>query len=337
MSCEGKHKKLLVFSETEIPAEHRFKREFLDFNLDEPMELDELPGKGIVYIERSRILNFYDFKTNKAKVLAEFDLYFGSEDGLQGMAVDPNYEKNNWIYFFYSAPGNEAIERVSRFELIGEKLDFDSEKILLEIPTIRNCCHHGGSLEFGPNGNLFIGIGDSTNPFESSGYAPIDEREGRVLWDAQKSSGNTNDLRGNILRIKPEEDGTYSIPDGNLFPVGTPKTKPEIYTMGLRNPFRFSIDSETGYLYWGDVGPDAGKLDSLRGPAGLGEFNQARKAGNWGWPYTRGNNQVYKEYNFDSKKSGTKFGPENIINDSPNNTGLEKLSPVQKSLIWYPL
>src|SRR5690606_4783206 len=127
----------------------------------------------------------------------------------------------------------------------------------------------------------------------SSGYAPIDEREGRALWDAQKSAANANDLRGKILRIKPEDDGTYSIPEGNLFPVGTPGTRPEIYVMGCRNPFRFSIDSEAGYLYWGDVGPDAGKGDPDRGPHGMGEFDQARKAGNWGWPYTRGNNQAY--------------------------------------------
>ena len=134
VSCEVKQEKVMIADVVEIPAEDRFQREIIDFNLNEPMELDEIPGKGIVYIERSGILNFFDFKTSETKVLAEFDLYFGSEDGLQGMAVDPNYEKNNWIYFFYSAPGDEAIERISRFELIGEKLDFNSEKIVLEIP-----------------------------------------------------------------------------------------------------------------------------------------------------------------------------------------------------------
>ena len=318
-----------------IPAEDRYKREILDFNLNEPMELDELPGKGILFVERRGALKLYDFKEAKTKVIANLEVFYGNEDGLLGLAVDPNYIENNWIYLFYSKAGEESIETVSRFTLKGETLDLASEKILVEVPSLRKCCHAGGALEFGPNGNLFVGLGDNTNPFESDGYAPIDERPGRALWDSQKSAGNTNDLRGKILRIKPEDDGTYSIPKGNLFPEGTPKTRPEIYTMGLRNPFRFSIDSKTGYLYWGDVGPDAGKPNPNRGPHGMGEFNQARRAGNWGWPYTRGNNQAYNDYDFAKKESGAKFDPNNIINNSPNNTGMQKLPPAQESLFWF--
>ena len=318
-----------------IPHENRYVKQVLDFNLNEPMELDELPGKGILFVERRGALKLYDFNTEQTKTIAQLDLFYGNEDGLLGLAVDPNYEKNNWIYLFYSAPGDESIQHVSRFDLTDDKLDLASEKILLKIPTLRKCCHSGGALEFGPKGNLFITLGDNTNPFESSGYAPIDEREGRALWDAQKSAGNTNDLRGKILRIKPEDDGTYSIPKGNLFPEGTPNTRPEIYVMGNRNPFRHSIDSKTGYLYWGDVGPDAGKDNTNRGPKGMGEFDQAKKAGFWGWPYTRGNNQVYNDYNFTAKESSAKFDPNNIINDSPNNTGLKKLPPAQESLIWF--
>jgi cytochrome c len=318
-----------------VPEENRFVRKVLDFNLDEPMELDELPNRGILFVERRGALKLYDFETEQTKILAQLDLFYGNEDGLLGIAVDPNYVDNNWIYLFYTASGEESKQHVSRFDLVGDSLDFSSEKILLTIPTIRACCHSGGALEFGPNGNLFIGLGDNTNPFESNGYAPIDERKGRALWDAQKSAANTNDLRGKILRIKPEVDGTYSIPEGNLFPEGTPNTRPEIYVMGCRNPFRPSIDSQTGYVYWGDVGPDAGKGDPNRGPKGMGEFNQARKAGFWGWPYTRGNNQVYNDFDFISNQSGAKFDPNNIINNSPNNTGLQKLPPIQPSMIWY--
>ncbi|MDX1364637.1 MAG: PQQ-dependent sugar dehydrogenase [Arenibacter latericius] len=318
-----------------IPEENRYLRTVLDFNLDEPMELDELPGRGILFIERRGALKLYDFEKEETLLIAQLPLFYGNEDGLLGLAVDPNYKDNNWIYLFYSVEGGESKQHVSRFDLVDNTLDFDSEKVLLTIPTLRKCCHSGGALEFGPDGNLFIGVGDNTNPFESSGFAPIDEREGRALWDAQRSAGNTNDLRGKILRIKPENDGTYSIPEGNLFPVGTPNARPEIYTMGLRNPFRFSIDSKTGYVYWGDVGPDAGKGDSNRGPHGMGEFNQATKAGNWGWPYTRGNNQVYNDYDFTTETSGAKFDPNNLINDSPNNTGLKELPPAQESMIWF--
>ncbi|RPD93424.1 carbohydrate-binding protein [Aureibaculum marinum] len=318
-----------------IPNENRFVKTVLDFNLDEPMELDEVPGKGILFIERRGNIKFFDFKENKTKEIAKIDVFYGNEDGLLGLAVDPNFEQNNWIYLFYSKPGDEPLQHVSRFDLVNNELHLNSEKILLEIPVIRECCHSGGVLEFGPDGNLFIGIGDNTNPFESNGYAPIDEREGRALWDAQKSAANSNDLRGKILRIKPEPDGTYSIPEGNLFSKGTPKTRPEIYIMGNRNPFRLSIDSKTGFLYWGDVGPDAGKDNPNRGPKGMGEFDQAREAGFYGWPYTRGNNQAYNDFDFATNTSGPKFDPNDIINNSPHNTGIQKLPPIKESQIWY--
>lgn len=318
-----------------ITPESRLTKEILDFNLMEPMELAELPGKGIVFVERKGALKVYDFSTKKTETVAQLELFSGNEDGLLGIAVDPNYIENNWIYMFYSVAGDIAKQHISRFDLVDNKLLLDSEKILIEIPTIRKCCHSGGSLEFGPKGNLFITVGDNTNPFESQGFAPIDEGEGRALWDAQKSAGNTNDLRGKILRIKPEDDGTYSIPEGNLFPEGTPKTRPEIYVMGCRNPFRHGVDSKTGYLYWGDVGPDSGSANPDRGPHGMGEFDQAKKAGNYGWPYTRGNNQAYTDYDFATKTSGKKFDPNNLVNNSPNNTGLKNLPPAQESFAWY--
>ncbi|MCG2462161.1 ThuA domain-containing protein [Flavobacteriaceae bacterium F89] len=316
-----------------VPPEDRFAKTVLDFNLNEPMELDELPGKGILFVERRGLLRLYDFKTKKTENLAQLNLFYGNEDGLLGLAVDPDYKNNHWIYLFYSVAGKESKQHISRFNLEDNKLDLASEKVLLTIPTDRHCCHSGGALEFGPDGNLFITVGDNTNPFESSGFAPIDEREGRKGWDAQRSAGNTNDLRGNILRIKPEDDGTYSIPKGNLFPEGTPKTRPEIYVKGCRNPFRASVDSKTGYLYWGDVGPDAGKADPQRGPSGMGEYDQARKAGYWGWPYTRGYNEPYNDFDFVAGKSGEKFNPDHLINDSPNNSGMQRLPPAQKSMI----
>ena len=317
-----------------VPEENRFVKEVLDFNLNEPMEMEEVPN-GILFVERRGAIKRYDFEDRMTNEIAQLEVFYGNEDGLIGLAVDPNFAKNNWIYLFYSAPGEISKQHISRFNLENDSLILASEKLLLTIPTLRECCHSGGSLEFGTDGNLYIGVGDNTNPFESNGFAPIDERKDRTLWDAQRSASNTNDLRGKILRITPQADGTYTIPDGNLFPKEKEKTRPEIYAMGLRNPFRFSIDSQNGNVYWGDVGPDAGKEDSLRGPAGMGEFNQARKAGYWGWPYTRGNNQTYHDYDFTAKKAGEKFDPKNIVNDSPNNTGLERLPSVESSFIWY--
>ncbi len=112
-------------------------------------------------------------------------------------------------------------------------------------------------------------------------------------------------LRGKILRITMNEDGSYSIPDGNLFPKGEDSTRPEIYVMGDRNPYRISVDQKTGFLYWGEVGPDANN-DSMatRGPRGYDEFNQARKAGFFGWPFFIANNIPYRQYDYATGKSG---------------------------------
>ena len=79
---------------------------------------------------------------------------------------------------------------------------------------------------------LYIAVGDNTNPIESDGYAPIDDRSGSSPWDARKSSANTDDLRGKILRIQVENEG-YSIPEGNLFPEDGSEGRPEIYIICL--------------------------------------------------------------------------------------------------------
>ena len=86
--------------------------------------------------------------------------------------------------------------------------------------------------------------GDNSSPC-CSGFGAFDERAGQQNNDAQRSSANTNDLRGKVLRIRPAADGTYTIPAGNLFAPGTANTRPEIYTMGTRNPYRISVDPET--------------------------------------------------------------------------------------------
>ena len=319
-----------------IPEDTRFGRTILENNLDEPMELDILPDGRVMFIERKGLLKLYHPRLEMTTIVGFIPVHTEHEDGLLGLAIDPSFRNNHWIYLFYSPPGSRAIQRVSRFVFRHDSLHLASEQVLLEIDVQREeCCHSAGCLEFGPDGLLYISIGDNTNPFASDGYAPIDERPGRAPWDAQGSSANTNDLRGKILRIRPLPEGGYAIPEGNLFPVGTPNTRPEIYVMGCRNPFRLSIDPQRNWLFWGDVGPDAGKGDSLRGPKGLDEINLAKSPGFWGWPYTRGNNQVYRDYDFATRRSGPPFDPQNSLNDSPNNTGLHRLPPVQPSLIWY--
>ena len=220
-----------------------------------------------------------------------------------------------------------------------------SEKVLLKIPHQRIvCCHSAGSMTFGPGGLLHISTGDDTEHSQSQGYNPIDDDvlrnnpgdnpDADRAYDARRTSGNTNDLRGKILRIKPEADGTYTIPAGQPLPavrVRPAKTKPEIYTMGHRNPFRIQVDQETGWVYNGEVGPDAGNENANRGPRGYDELNQIRQAGNMGWPYCIADNKAYRDWTFPSGPAGETFdcagGPNNTSN---YNTGLAKTPPADR-------
>jgi cytochrome c551/c552 len=114
------------------------------------------------------------------------------------------------------------------------------------------------------------------------------------------------------------------------------KTRPEIYVMGDRNPYRISVDTATGFLYWGEVGPDASRDTATRGPRGYDEVNQARKAGFFGWPFFVGYNYAYRKYDYATGKSGEAFDPQHPINDSRNNTGIRELPPANPAFIYYP-
>ena len=307
----------------------------IDNNPTNPMALTVLPNLDVLYLERGGKMKLRSNSTGLISTAAEFDVDSGREDGLLGITLDPNFESNKWVYIFYS-PKTVSEQRVSRFEFDGDILNMNSEIILLKIPTQREqCCHSGGDLEFDGNGNLFITTGDNVNPFEADGYAPIDERNGRSAFDAQGTSSNTNDLRGKILRIHPENDGSYTIPEGNLF-INEDDGLAEIYVMGTRNPFRMAVSPKTGELVWGDVGPDARVNSSSRGPIGYDEFNKTNEPGNFGWPYCIADNKPYGYYNFATRVSNGLFDCVNPINTSPNNTGNDTLPAAKSAWISYP-
>ena len=321
--------------EIPFPDSSRYSAMVLAQGLDEPVGMDIMPNNNVLFIERKGGIKLYVAKEKVLKTVAHLGVFSGIEDGLLGVALDPEFAKNNWVYLYYSKDGNEAINRLSRFTFNNEILDLKSEKILLEIPTQRKyCCHSAGGLLFGADQLLYIATGDNTNAEEAEGYIPIDERPGRELADAQATTANSKDLRGKILRIKPEADGTYSIPEGNLFPKDGNKGRPEIYVMGTRNPYRMSIDAKSGYLYWGDVGP-ATNVPGQEGTLSYDEINQARSAGFFGWPYFLGENEAFPYYNFATKQEGPKFNPDKPFNNSPNNTGVKELPLPQPAFIWY--
>jgi glucose/arabinose dehydrogenase len=321
----------------------------------EPMSLAVLPDRSVLHTSRDGELRLTDAAGN-TRIAGKLDVYTHDEEGLQGVGVDPDFADNRFVYLYYAPPLDtpagdapetgtaadfapfDGVNRLSRFVLKADgTLDAASEKKILDVRTSRGiCCHVGGDIDFDADGNLYLSTGDDSNPFQSDGFTPIDERSDRnPAFDAQRTSGNTNDLRGKILRIKVNADGSYSIPEGNLFAPGTDKTRPEIYAMGFRNPFRFSVDKKTGILYVGDYGPDAGAADPARGPAGQVEFARVTRPGNFGWPYCTGDNDAYVDYDFGTRTSGSAFDCAAPRNDSPHNTGLTDLPPAQAAWIPY--
>lgn len=283
-------------AKTQVPPdENRFsKAQLAQGDFFEPTEMTVLPNLDIMIVQRRGEIMLYKNATKKVKQVGFLDVYFktstpgvNAEEGILGLAKDPDYAKNNYVFIYYS-PADSSVNRLSRFTFINDTLNRATEKVVLEVKSQREiCCHTGGSIAFGPDGLLYVSSGDNSTPFNengakyvNSGFAPLNDLPGRQQYDARRSAGNTNDLRGKILRIRVNEDGSYEIPGGNLFAKGTEKTRPEIYVMGNRNPYRISVDQKNSYLYWGEVGPDA-QADSLntRGPRGYDEVNQARKAG----------------------------------------------------------
>ncbi|CAL1516808.1 ThuA domain-containing protein [Chitinophaga sp. MM2321] len=335
-----------------VPEEDRFaKVQLVDGVFFEPTEMTILPNLDILVAQRRGEIMVYKDDTKSVKQAGFLNVYWktgnsgvNAEEGLMGIQKDPDFAKNNFIYAYYS-PADTSVNRLSRFTYTNDSIDVKSERILLQFYSQREiCCHTGGSIAFGDNRMLYLSTGDNTTPFNepnqpfvSHGYAPMDDRPGHEQFDARRSAGNTNDLRGKILRIRVNEDGSYTIPDNNLFPKGTENARPEIFVMGNRNPYRISIDQKKGFLYWGEVGPDA-KNDSMetRGPRGYDEINQAREAGFFGWPFFVGNNIPYVAYDYATGESGLPFDPGKPINNSRNNTGLQQLPPAKPAFIWYP-
>ena len=318
------------------PEENRFEVEALVTGMKEPMELELLPDGRPLWVERHGSVKVYDWDFEEASEVSRFDVWTEHEDGLLGVAVDPEFTTNSWLYFYFSPVGEASVNRLSRFKFTDDEVDFGSEQIILDVPVDRNeCCHSGGSIEFGGDGLLHLSIGDNTNPFQSDGFAPLDDSRDVPNFDARRSAANTQDLRGGIIRIRVEEDGSYTIPEGNLF-TDPEQGRPEIYAMGMRNPFRIHVDQRNGNVYWGDIGPDAGKDSTGMGPRGHDEVNVAREAGFFGWPLFIADNQAYHQRDFTAKTNGAAFDPAAPVNDSKLNSGANNLPPAQPAMIYYP-
>lgn len=180
----------------------------------------------------------------------------GGERGLLGLAFHPKFEENGRLFVNYTSPTGGLHTVISEFKAGGGAADPGSERILLTIPQPFSN-HNGGNIVFGPDGFLYIGMGDG-----GSGNDP------------QGNGQNLGTLLGKMLRIDVDQKASgkeYAIPPDNPF-LGTSGAAPENWAYGLRNPWRFSFDSQTGLLYAGDVGQSARE-----------EIHVIRKGGNNGW------------------------------------------------------
>ncbi|MGB7395703.1 MAG: PQQ-dependent sugar dehydrogenase, partial [Pricia sp.] len=285
------------------------------------------PDGRIFIVDRYGELIVYKPDTNQQVTAGNLPVFHELEDGFLGLAFDPNFTANNYVYIHYS-PLDVVKNRVSRFTMNGDNLDLGSEIILLEWDTQRDAYYHAaGDMDFDSQGNLYIATGDNSNHSE---YAALNENDANQ--SAENTSSSTNDLRGKILRITPQPDGSYTIPPGNLFPVGTLDTRPEIYVMGARNPYRIFVDKEnTDWLFWGEVGPDAND-PSAEGSEGRDEINLVKEAGNYGWPYFAAENIPYQNT---YSNPPFYYDPAAPVNISRWRNGLQNLPPAQPSWLDF--
>jgi glucose/arabinose dehydrogenase len=187
----------------------------------------------------------------------------GDEQGLLGLAFSPGYARNGLFYVDYTIANNDLrIVQYQRSTRNGNLAAPASARVVLTIPH-RDTNHNGGQLAFGPDGYLYVGVGD-----------------GGMEDDPHNNGQNTNTLVGKILRIDPSASGGYTVPRSNPF-VGQAGKRPEIWAYGLRNPWRFSFDRRTGDLIIGDVGQDREEeVDLARAGTGAGA--------NYGWSVWEG-------------------------------------------------
>jgi glucose/arabinose dehydrogenase len=182
-----------------------------------------------------------------------------TEEGLLGLAFDPNFSQNGYLYIDYTA--NDASVQVVRYTASPNQpnqVDPSTAATVLSIPK-RSKFHNGGTLAFGPDGYLYVSLGDD---------------------EASSEAQQLTSIYGKILRIDVDSAQPYAIPPSNPF-VDKPGARGEIWSYGLRNPWRFSFDRATGDLWIGDVG-DAKWEEVDMQPA------TSRGGENYGWPYFEG-------------------------------------------------
>jgi len=257
-------------SEPNIPAGSiQVERVFPDLSFQEMTNLVQPDDTSdLIFVTEQRGV-IYAFSANNSQ---QADIFLditdrvnrgGNEEGLLGLVFGPDYQENGYFYVYYSAadPSRSVLSRFSLNEEDTDVADPESEVIIMEVAQPYSN-HNAGQLAFGPDGYLYIALGDGGGA-------------GDPLGNAQ----NLGTVLGSILRIDVSglsAPGDYEIPADNPF-VGTEGARAEIWAFGLRNPWRFSFDLETGLLWAGDVGQSSWE-----------EIDIIAKGANYGWNIMEG-------------------------------------------------
>jgi glucose/arabinose dehydrogenase len=267
------------------------------------MPSEDATHADIIFVERFGAVKYYNAQAKTLTLIGTVTgLSTAGEDGLVGVAVERPFK--NRVYVAYSRPGtgstaNTVISgsyRVSRFNMnpTTRMMDMGSETVILDVPSARGRWHTAGAMQFDNEGNLYWAVGDNETAFTGP--------------------GNTRDLRGSIVRIKPNDNGPgYTIPPGNFAEVwankfktqgraalaaqyeDTSKVRPEIYIKGTRNTYAISVDPYSKQVVYGQCGPDYGGNSELHSNSLAAEFA--------GWPFWSGATNVAA-----SQVSGAQYG-----------------------------
>jgi glucose/arabinose dehydrogenase len=234
----------------QVPA--GFRDSMVAGNLDLPTACEFAPDGRLFILLKSGVVRIYKNGNLLASPALTLPVTDNSERGMLGIAFDPEFSSNGFIYLYYTTASSDPKNRVSRFTVNGDSIDRSSERIILDNIRSDAGNHNAGWIQFGKDGRLYIATGDGgENPNFS-----------------QSLSG----INGKILRIN--KDG--SIPQDNPF-AGQNDRRGEIWCYGLRNPWRFTFDSVTGTMFIGDVGQNQ-----------FEEVNIGRRGSNFGWPAAEG-------------------------------------------------
>ena len=221
--------------------------------LAQPTAMALVPDGRVLVCEQAGSLRVIKGGALLASPFLTVPVSSAGERGLIGVTVDPAFATNGFVYVYYTAPTPNPHNRVSRFKAVGDQAQAGSETILLDLDDLGTATNHnGGALHFGPDGKLYVGVGENANGSNAQSF--------------------TN-LLGKLLRMNP--DGT--VPTDNPLLAQTSGKNRLIWAMGLRNPFTFAFQPGTGLLLINDVGQSTWE-----------EINQGQAGANYGWPTTEG-------------------------------------------------